>query len=73
MNAFEAKKYVRDTAIALGLTYGKISAKTSYFDGSPAVCVTLRDCIPSPAYEQLKNEARRLKIVLVCYVDGISS
>jgi hypothetical protein len=72
MNATEAKKLIKAESQRLGLAYGKISAKTLYFDGSPAACVTLMDATPHPDYDTLTKFARSNKIVLSVYVNGIS-
>ena len=71
--ASEAKKVIKTEAARLGLKYGKMQGKTQYFDGSPAVCVTLHDCVPNPLWEDLRIFARGQKIVVSIYVNGISA
>ena len=64
---------IKNEAVRLGLTYGKMSGRTSYFDGSPAVCITLKDFIPHPTNADiLQDFARTNKIILTIYVNGIS-
>jgi len=72
MNAHQAKHKIKQEAFRNGLTYGKITGKTQYFDGHPATCVTLHDAVPHPLYDNLQTYARQNKIVLTIYVDGVS-
>jgi len=72
MTTTEAKKLIKNEAQRLNLVYGKISAKTVYFDGSPATTVTIQDAMPNLFYDELTKFARSNKIVLSVYVNGIA-
>lgn len=66
------KKLVAGEANRLGLIYGAMKGKTQGFDGSSAVCITLRQCVPNPKYDDLTKFCRARGIVLTTYVDGVS-
>lgn len=72
MTVAAAKKLVKDEALRLGLKYEALTGKTQYFDGSPAVCLTIKNATPNPLYEDLQIFARVQRIVLSVYVDGVS-
>jgi len=72
LTAHEARSAISQKSKELGLKYDRINAKTMYFDGSPAVAVTLRGFEPNPRVEELEKFARSQKIVLSIYVNGIS-
>jgi hypothetical protein len=72
MTSILAKSLIKNEAHRLCLVYGKITARTVYFDGSPAPTVTIRDATPNPLYDDLARYARSHKIVLSVYVDGVA-
>lgn len=72
MTVAAAKKLLKDEALRLTLKYVTLTGKTVYFDGSPAVCVTIMGATPDPRYDDLTLFARRNRIVLSVYVDGVS-